>query len=200
MKRAFDVVFSILVILILFPLFVLIGLLIWLDSGSGIVYKSKRVGYNKKKFNLYKFRTMFPDSDYLTITQGNSDPRITPIGYYLRKYKLDELPQLFNVLRGDMSFVGPRPDVPYYSEYYVRHMPEYFSIKPGITSYASLYFSNESELYRDMKDPVNEYINNTIPKKVQLDKKYYENQNLPTDLGIILMTLKKVLTGLFKNK
>jgi lipopolysaccharide/colanic/teichoic acid biosynthesis glycosyltransferase len=127
----------------------------------------------------------------MSITVGNRDPRVTNVGYYLRKYKLDELPQLFNVLKGDMSIVGPRPDVPYFDEYYIKHLPEYYRMKPGITSYSSIYFSDEDELYKNSEDPINDYICNTIPKKVELDKKYYKESGVITDLSIIFKTLKK---------
>lgn len=192
MKQTFDFIFSLLGLLLLCPLFIIIAIMIKLDSSGGVIYRSRRTGKNQKIFLIYKFRTMYPRSDHISITKGERDPRITRFGYFLRKYKLDELPQLFNILKGDMSFVGPRPDVPYYSEYYTRHMPEYFSMKPGMTSYASIYFSDESQIYEGVEDPVNAYVVHTIPKKVDLDKDYINNPGILTDLVIMGKTLKKL--------
>jgi lipopolysaccharide/colanic/teichoic acid biosynthesis glycosyltransferase len=196
MKRLFDIIFALLGLLVTTPLFIIIAVLIITGSRGSIFYKSKRMGQYKKPFYLFKFRTMVPNSDNSSITVGTRDPRITKVGYWLRKYKLDELPQLFNVLKGEMSIVGPRPDVSDYSEYYTQHMPEYFNMKPGITSYASIYFSNESELYVNSSDPEQVYINQTIPEKVELDRPYYNAQNINKDLEIILKTFKKI----FKKK
>jgi len=193
LKRTFDLIFSLFGLLALFPLFIIIAIMIKLDSSGGIIYRSRRTGKNKKIFLIYKFRTMYPHADHISITTGERDPRITRFGYFLRKHKLDELPQLFNILKGDMSFVGPRPDVPYYSEYYTRYMPAYFSIKPGMTSYASIYFADESQIYEGMEDPVKEYVVHTIPKKVELDKAYINNPGIRTDLVIMAKTLKKIL-------
>lgn len=190
-----DVVLAFVGIIILSPFFLLIALMIALDSKGGIIYKSRRIGRNQKYIDVFKFRTMDPDKDNLKITLGNQDPRITRIGYYLRKYKLDELPQLFNVLKGDMSMVGPRPDVPEYRDYYLRHMPEYYFMKPGITCYSTIFFYNESELYPDSEDPENLYIQHVIPQKVELDRKYFNKQGLFTDLSIILKTFAKILNN-----
>ncbi len=182
-------------ILILSPLLILIALLISLDSRGGIIYKSRRVGRNQKHFDVLKFRTMHPNKDHLKITIGNRDPRITRIGYYLRKYKLDELPQLFNVLKGDMSIVGPRPDVPEYRNFYLNYMSDYYRMKPGITCYSSIHFSNESQLYCHSDDPENLYIHQVIPQKVELDREYFNKQSLFTDISIILRTLVKILNN-----
>jgi lipopolysaccharide/colanic/teichoic acid biosynthesis glycosyltransferase len=192
MKRLLDLVLSISGLIITSPLFLVIAILILLDSRGGIIYKSKRVGKNQKPFDLYKFRSMYPNSDKSSITVGNRDPRITKTGYWLRKYKLDELPQLVNVLKGEMSFVGPRPDVPVYSDYYIREMPEYYQMKPGITSYSSLHFANESELYTQVTDPEKVYITQTIPEKIRLDREYYKNMGVFTDIRIILKTLSQL--------
>ena len=194
-KRALDIVLSFVGILVLSPLLLLITLWILTDSRGGLIYKSRRLGNNQRPFDVFKFRTMHPNKDHLKITIGNHDPRITRAGYYLRKYKLDELPQLFNVLKGDMTIVGPRPDVPEYSNYYVSHMPEYYQMKPGITCYSSIYFSNESELYIESDDPENLYINHIIPQKVELDRKYYMNRSLFTDISIILRTFIKIFNN-----
>jgi lipopolysaccharide/colanic/teichoic acid biosynthesis glycosyltransferase len=191
-KRILDIFLSFPGILLLSPLFLFISLLIILDSRGGVIYRSRRVGRYQKPFEVFKFRTMYPNKDNLKLTIGERDPRITRAGYYLRKYKLDELPQLFNVLRGEMSIVGPRPDVPEYCDYYLGLMPGYYYMKPGITCYSSIYFSNESELYRESEDPKRLYINHVIPKKVELDRKYFARQGVFTDISIIFKTLEKI--------
>ena len=191
-KRILDIILSFPGILLLSPLFLFISLLIILDSRGGVIYRSRRVGRYQKPFEVFKFRTMYPNKDNLKLTIGERDPRITRAGYYLRKYKLDELPQLFNVLRGEMSIVGPRPDVPEYCDYYLGLMPGYYYMKPGITCYSSIYFSNESELYRESEDPERLYINHVLPKKVELDRKYFARQGVFTDISVIFKTLEKI--------
>ena len=193
MKRIFDIIFAITAIIITSPLFLTASLFIILESKGRVFYKSRRIGRHKKPFKLFKFRTMYPDSDKMSITVGNTDPRITRTGYWLRKFKIDELPQFINVIKGDMSIVGPRPDVPEYSEFYTHYMPDYFEMKPGITSYSSIYFSNESELYVNSSNPEKKYVEETIPKKVELDRPYYEQRDMRTDLLIILKTIQKIL-------
>ena len=193
-KRLFDIIIAIVGLVLTAPLFLIIAMMIVSESRGGVFYKSRRIGKNKKPFDLIKFRTMHPNSDKSNITIGNRDPRITQTGYWLRKYKLDELPKFINIFRGEMSMVGPRPDVPKYIQYYTQHMPEYFSMKPGITSYSSIYFSNESEIYVNASDPERMYIEETIPKKVELDRKYYDHQNLITDLHIMLKTIRKIFS------
>lgn len=192
-KRIFDFVFSMIGILLLLPVFLIIGVFIKIDSTGPIIYRARRIGLNEKVFFLYKFRTMCSNSDEISITVGNRDERITRPGYFLRNTKLDEIPQLFNVLIGDISFVGPRPDVPIYKKYYKKYFPDYYKIKPGITSYSSIYFRHESELYKNVKNPEFVYINKTIPEKVELDKDYFNNVSLYTDIIIILKTLKKII-------
>ncbi|MFP4041782.1 MAG: sugar transferase [Bacteroidales bacterium] len=191
-KRIFDIIFSVIGLIILSPLFLVITLVILMDSRGSVFYRGRRVGRHQRNFRIYKFRTMYPDSETSSITVGDRDPRITKTGYWLRKYKLDEIPQLINVLKGEMSFVGPRPDVPDYKNYYLRHMPGYYTMKPGITSFSSLYFLQESKIYEDVSDPEQVYLEKTIPQKVKLDKKYQQNQNLTTDFAIIVMTIKAI--------
>jgi len=193
MKRIFDFCVALLGLILLSPLWILIALAIGLESKGGVLYVSKRVGQYEKLFDFFKFRTMRPNKDKSGITVGNNDPRITKVGYLLRKYKLDEIPQLINVLKGDMSVVGPRPDIPGYNPYYKQQFDRYYHIKPGITSYSSIFFSNESELYKNSPNPEKEYIEKTIPKKVELDKAYFNNQNLITDIKILIKTVKKVI-------
>lgn len=192
-KRLFDFTFSLFGIILFIPVFFIVGILIKLDSKGPIIYKAKRIGLHEKEFIFYKFRTMRPNSDNYSITIGDKDDRITNFGYFLRKTKLDEIPQLINVLIGDLSFVGPRPDLYKYKEFYKKYFSDYFKFKPGITSYSSIFFRNESELYIDEDDPELVYINKTIPKKVELDKKYFSSISLSKDINLILKTLKKVL-------
>lgn len=191
-KRIFDICFSTIGIIILSPLFIFICILIKIFSPGPVFYLSPRVGLNENNFNLVKFRTMYLNSDKSSITIGNDDPRITGIGKILRLTKLDEIPQLLNVLFGQMSFVGPRPDTPKYKEYYKRGYKYYYLYKPGITCYSSIYFSNESELYLNDENPEKTYIGKTIPKKVKLDKKYFLNNSILIDIKIIFHTLFKI--------
>lgn len=191
-KRILDIILSLPGIILLSPLFLFISLLIILDSRGGVIYRSRRLGRYQRQFDVFKFRSMYQNKDNLKLTLGNRDSRITRSGYYLRKYKLDELPQLFNVLMGDMSIVGPRPDVPEYCDYYLRLMPEYYHMKPGITCYSSIYFSNESKLYLESEDPEKLYIQHIIPQKVELDREYFVKQGLFTDISIIFKTLEEI--------
>lgn len=194
MKRLFDLLMSALALVILFPIFVFIALFIILDSKGGAFYKQKRVGLYEKPFWLYKFRTMGKNADKNgQITIGAKDSRITEIGYWLRKYKLDELPQLFNVLKGDMSLVGPRPEVPEYVALYNVEHKEIFKVKPGITDYASIEFINENEILGNSEDPLKTYVDEIMPKKLALNKKYINEVGFFTDLKIILLTLRKIL-------
>lgn len=154
-----------------------------------------RVGLNNKDFKLYKFRTMLVNSDKAgLITVGMRDSRITKIGYYLRKYKLDELPQLLNVLEGTMSFVGPRPEVRKYVALYNETQLQVLKVKPGITDYASIEYSNENELLGKAVDPDYMYIHTIMPAKLTLNLKYIEEISLMTDVKLILKTIKKILS------
>jgi lipopolysaccharide/colanic/teichoic acid biosynthesis glycosyltransferase len=181
-------------ILILLPLFIVIALLITIDSKGGIFYIQQRIGKNGKPFGLYKFRTMHTDADKKgLLTVGGRDPRITKTGYWLRKYKLDELPQLFNVLKGDMSIVGPRPEVKKYTDLYNDEQRKVLSVKPGITDYASIEYVDENELLAKAENPEETYVNIIMPHKLELNKKYIENNNLITDIKIILLTIKKII-------
>jgi lipopolysaccharide/colanic/teichoic acid biosynthesis glycosyltransferase len=192
-KRLFDIIVSLIGIIILSPFLILIALLVVLDSRGGIFYKQVRVGRNMKEFKLFKFRTMFSDSDKKgLLTVGMRDNRITRMGYYLRKYKLDELPQLFNVLIGDMSMVGPRPEVAKYVAMYTDEQKKVLSIKPGITDYASIVYSNENELLANAENPEDVYINKIMPSKLKLNLKYIDEMGLGTDLGIIFKTIGKI--------
>lgn len=190
MKRAVDVFFSTLGIIVLSPLLVTIGIIIKLSSKGPVLYKQVRVGKNDIDFNILKYRTMYIGSDKAgLLTVGDRDPRVTRIGYYLRKYKLDELPQLFNVFFGDMSLVGPRPEVRKYTSLYSESDKIVLSVKPGITDYASIHFRNESELLKNVSNPEKKYIEEILPIKLGLNKKYVENKGIKTDIAIIFKTL-----------
>lgn len=195
LKRLFDIFFSFMGIIILLPFFLIISLLVIITSGFPVFYLQKRVGQFNKDFHLFKFRTMRKDSDKKgLLTVGGRDPRITATGYYLRKYKLDELPQLFNVLLGTMSLVGPRPEVRKYVNMYNQEQCKVLNVKPGITDYASLEYFSENELLARSSEPENTYVNDIMPAKLELNKKYINEAGLSTDLKIILRTVKKIFS------
>ena len=194
MKRGFDIIFSLIGLILLLPLLLIIAIIIKLESKGSVFYKQVRVGKNNADFKIFKFRTMFTGSDKKgLLTVGNKDPRVTKVGYFLRKYKLDELPQLINVLQGNMSFVGPRPEVRYYVNHYSESDLEILSVKPGITDYASIYFRNEVEILKNADNPEQLYINDILPKKIALNKKYIAQNNIGTDIKIILKTISTIL-------
>ncbi|MBS1652246.1 MAG: sugar transferase [Bacteroidetes bacterium] len=194
LKRLFDIFFSTIGIVILMPVFVLIAIGIAIESKGGVLYFQSRVGKNNIDFKLFKFRTMFIDSDKKgLLTIGGKDPRITKIGYYLRKSKLDELPQLLNVFLGTMSLVGPRPEVRKYVEMYSTSQQQILLVKPGITDYASIYYINENDLLAASKNPEQTYINEIMPAKIELNKKYISEVGTITDIKIILQTFKKII-------
>ena len=192
-KRLFDIIFSIIGITVLSPFLLIISIIILLTTKGGVIYRQKRIGKNGKEFKVFKFRTMYTGSDKeLRITIGKNDSRITPIGTYLRKYKLDELPQLFNVLIGTMSFVGPRPEVPEYVALYTEEEKKVLSVKPGITDYASIVYSEENELLSGAENPNELYITKIMPAKLKLNLKYINDMSLLTDVKVILKTIEKV--------
>lgn len=194
MKRLFDIVFSFLGLVFLAPIWLLIVVLMMATSKGPIIYKQVRVGKNNKDFKIFKFRTMHVNADKLgLLSVGDRDPRITPIGYYLRKFKLDELPQLANVLRGDMSFVGPRPEVRKYVNFYNQEQMQVFKVRPGITDLASIEFRNESELLADQEDPDSYYINVIMPKKLQINLDYLKERTLIKDVGVIFKTFLAII-------
>lgn len=193
-KRVFDVVVAFLGVLFLLVPFVIVAILIIADSKGGVFYRQTRVGRDKVNFELLKFRTMYTNSDRLgLLTVGDHDRRITKFGYWLRKYKIDELPQLLNVLKGDMSFVGPRPEVIKYVELYDLQQVRVLSVKPGITDWASIEFSEENELLAKSADPESFYINEIIPSKIMQNLKYINKHDIWVDLTIIFLTLKKIM-------
>lgn len=191
--RIFDLLGSLLGLLILSPLFLLVAICIKLDSKGSIFYTQKRVGKGNKDFKLYKFRTMTSGADKKgLLTVGNDDVRITRLGRFLRKYKLDEFPQLINVLLGDMSLVGPRPEVRKYTELYDQKQRKVLEVRPGITDIASIEFSNENELLKEQADPEKYYIENIMPRKLDLNLQYLDGRTLFSDLTMIYRTFRKI--------
>lgn len=193
-KRIFDIVFSLIGLLILSPFLVIVSFLIIISSGFPVFYIQKRVGRYNVDFGLFKFRTMKKNADKGgLLTVGGRDPRITNIGYYLRKYKLDELPQLLNVFIGDMSLVGPRPEVRKYVEMYTAEQRKVLTVRPGITDLASLEYFSENDLLAKSTEPEETYIKEIMPAKLELNKKYISQMGLGTDFKIILKTLKRII-------
>lgn len=194
MKRLFDIVFSLLVLIVLLPVFIIISLLIIIDDGFPVFYFQERIGKNFKPFRLIKFRTMYNDADKKgLLTTSSKDSRITKVGYYLRIYKLDELPQFINVLIGDMSVVGPRPEVRKYVELYNDDQKKVLSVKPGITDEASLKYIDESDILAKSDDPEKTYIEQIMPEKLSINLHYIKHQNFFYDLKIIFQTITKSL-------
>jgi len=193
LKRIFDITLSLFGLIILLPFMLIIAILIKIDSKGPVFFKQIRVTKNGKEFKIFKYRTMRVGSDkYSQITVGK-DGRITKIGSFLRKYKLDEIPQLINVLIGDMSLVGPRPEVPKYVALYTDEQKEILKVRAGITDYASIEFSDENDLLASEEEPEKAYIEKIVPKKIELNKKYLSEVSILTDIKIILLTIKKIL-------
>ena len=194
MKRIFDILFSVSVLLLLFPILFIIGVSIILESRGGMFFSQKRVGKDEQIFQILKFRTMFLDAEKKgQITVGDRDPRITRVGFFLRKYKLDELPQFWNVLIGEMSIVGPRPEVPYYVNFYDAHQRQVFKVKPGITDYASLKYFDENVLLGKSENPEKTYIQEIMPTKLALNLEYVQSHSFINDLKIIGKTVLRIL-------
>jgi lipopolysaccharide/colanic/teichoic acid biosynthesis glycosyltransferase len=191
-KRLFDIVLSIFAILIFFPLFIIISIIVKATSPGDVFYRGIRTGLHGKVFKIFKFRSMYTGSDKGPGTTSKADVRITFVGVYLRKYKLDELPQLFNILFGDMSFVGPRPELKTYTDLYKGDEKLILTVRPGLTDFSSLYFSNLNELI-DNKDPDKVYEKNILPKKNYLRIEYVKKRNFLLDLNLILKTFIKVV-------
>ena len=194
LKRFFDIICSLIGIIILLPFFVIISVLIIVNSGFPVFYFQTRVGKNSKNFNLIKFRTMHTHADKKgLLTVGGRDVRVTAIGYFLRKYKIDELPQLINVLVGSMSLVGPRPEVSKYVNLYNVQQLQVLNVRPGITDLASLEFINENELLAQSSNPEETYIQSIMPQKLALNLKYIAQQSFGTDVKIIYKTILKIV-------
>ena len=190
LKRTFDFLVSFFGLLLLSPLILCIAVWVKCDSKGPIFYRQVRVGKGGREFKLLKFRSMRVGADRAgLLTLGDRDPRVTRSGFWLRKTKLDELPQLFNVLVGDMSLVGPRPEVPKYVALYTPEQREVLSVRPGITDTASLEMRNEAELMAQQADPEVYYVNVQIPLKIKLAKEYIAQQSLLSDLKLIVRTI-----------
>lgn len=194
-KRIFDLILSLMALIILSPVFVIIGLWVVFESPGGMFFRQERVGKNQRIFRLYKFRSMRPGSDAKgLLTIGGRDPRITRSGYFIRKYKVDELPQLINILKGDMSLVGPRPEVKRYTDLYNETQKQVLSVRPGLTDYASILYFNESDLLSQSANPEKTYIEEIMPAKLELNLKYIREQNFKTDLSIIAKTIQRIFS------
>lgn len=191
-KRLFDIVCSAVGLLVLSPVLLITALLVGLTSPGGVLFRQERMGKDEKPFVIYKFRSMRKDNKGLKITT-DQDNRITPVGKVLRKTKLDELPQLFNVLKGDMSFVGPRPEVREYTDLYNEEQRQIFLVRPGITGKASIEFRNENELLSESDDPNRTYIEEIMPRKLELDMEYIPHASVLYDIKLIFMTLITVI-------
>lgn len=195
MKRLFDIIASALGLIVLSPLFLVLAVWIKVDSKGPVFYRQTRVGWHNKDFRIFKFRSMRVGSDRGSlVTIGGRDPRITKSGYYIRKYKLDEFPQLINVLIGDMSLVGPRPEVRHYVDYWTPEQMRVLDVRPGITDPASIKFRNENELMAQAGDPEQYYINVIMQEKLRLYLEYVDNQSFLYDLRLIFATLRVVIT------
>jgi lipopolysaccharide/colanic/teichoic acid biosynthesis glycosyltransferase len=194
--RGVDILLAFVGIVFLAPFFVLIALLVKVGSQGPVLYIQWRVGKHGVPFRLFKFRTMHVAADKKgLLTIGGKDTRVTGIGYFLRKYKLDELPQLLNVLRGDMSIVGPRPEVQKYVDLYNADQRRVLSVRPGITDQASITFRNESELLAQVADPEGYYVSEIMPRKIELNYLYIQNQSLKEYFRIIFRTLATSVKG-----
>ena len=196
MKRLFDILFSFFVLLFFLPFGIIISFVILFTSRGGVFYTQERIGKNSQPFGLFKFRTMRKEADKVgKLTVGMRDPRITSIGYFLRKYKFDEIPQFINVLKGDMSIVGPRPEVKEYTDLYNKEQLKILEVKPGITDYASLAYFDENRLLGASDDPQKTYIEEIMPAKLELNKKYLANPTISHDIKIVWMTIMHVFKG-----
>lgn len=194
MIRFCDIVFSLFGLLLLCPLLLLVAIWIVIDDPGPVFYRQQRVGKDNKDFGLLKFRSMRVGSDKKgLITIGERDSRITKAGYYLRKFKIDELPQLWNVLMGDMSMVGPRPEVPKYVDLYTAEQRKVLSVRPGITDYASIEYIDENRLLAQSEEPDKTYMEKIVPAKIALNMRYINHQTLSEYLKIIVLTLAKII-------
>lgn len=193
MKRLFDISLSLSGLILTSPIFLLLAALIKNEDGGSVFYKGVRVGMQGVSFKMFKFRTMMMNADKMGASSTViDDPRLTKVGKFLRKYKLDELPQLLNVLRGEMSFVGPRPQVPWAVALYSSEEKLLLSVKPGITDYASVKFKNESEILKGSIDPDKDYLTKIAPEKNRLALEYVKSISLQQDIKIIFLTIKSI--------
>ena len=194
LKRLFDILASSLGLLLLGPLFLCLSIAVKVDSSGPVFYRQIRIGRNQRSFSLFKFRSMAIGSDAKgLLTVGGRDSRITRVGYFIRKYKLDELPQLMNVLKGDMSLVGPRPEVARYVAMYSADQLRVLSVRPGITDYASIKYFSENDMLAASANPEKTYIEEIMPAKLKINLDYIDNRTMFTDIKIVLLTLEKII-------
>ena len=194
MKRFLDFSCSLLALIVLAPLWLLIALAIVLESRGGVLYRQSRVGRDDRDFTLYKFRTMRTGSDKKgLLTVGDRDSRVTRVGYFLRKYKLDEFPQLINIIKGDMSIVGPRPEVRKYVDLYTPEQRQVLTVRPGLTDYASIRYVHESEILARSDNPEQTYIDEVMPAKLALNLEYIQHQSLKEDFKLIFQTFAAIV-------
>ena len=196
LKRIFDIFFSASFAFLLIPIYLVIALKIKIDSEGPILYKPLRTGFKGKTFQIYKFRTMFVGSDLGPGTTSKADKRITKFGFFLRKFKLDETPQFFNIFKGDMSFVGPRPELPRYTDKYTQEERKILNVKPGITDFSSIRYSNFNKYVED-KNPDEYFEKNILTKKNQLRLKYVREKCFTVDLLILIKTFFVILKNQF---
>jgi lipopolysaccharide/colanic/teichoic acid biosynthesis glycosyltransferase len=194
-KRSFDICSAFIVLACIWPFMLIIAIMVMFSGRGGVFFTQVRVGRNEKEFKLFKFRTMQVDSEGKgQLTIGGDDPRITRVGRFLRKFKLDELPQLFNVMGGSMSVVGPRPEVRKYTNLYTQEQRKVLQVRPGLTDYASIEYITENELLGRSEDPVKTYTEEVMPAKLKLNLQYIDEQGLGTDLKIIFKTIGKIFS------
>ncbi|MFN3396685.1 MAG: sugar transferase [Thermodesulfovibrionales bacterium] len=191
LKRSFDIIASLLGLILLIPFFIVVSILIKVDSKGPVFFSQERIGKDFKPFRIFKFRTMIQTNNGPLITTAN-DLRITRVGKYLRRYKIDELPQLFNVLKGDMSLVGPRPEVKKYVDLFDSDYRKILTIRPGLTDPASLRYSNEEAILSQSPDYEEAYIKRILPEKINLSLEYVNNHTMMRDITIILETIFKI--------
>lgn len=195
MKRIFDIIASAFGLILLSPLFLILAIWIKCDSKGPVFYRQVRVGKNNKDFRIFKFRSMRVGSDKGSlVTIGGRDPRVTRSGYFIRKFKLDEFPQLINVFVGDMSLVGPRPEVRHYVDYWTPEQMHVLDVRPGITDPASIKFRNENELLEQAEDPEKYYIEVVMQEKLKLYLEYVQNHSFWGDIKLIFQTFKVIIT------
>ena len=196
-KKLLDTLFALILFLLLLPIFIILAVAVKVTSKGEIIFKQKRVGKYGKEFYVFKFRTMVTDAESLgkQITVGERDPRITSIGHFLRKFRLDEFPQLINVIKGEMSFVGARPEVPHYVDYYTDEMMATLLLEPGITGTASIFFKDEAKMLEIEPDAEKCYINHILPKKMRLNLDYLKDLSILYDLKLIFKTIFAVSQG-----
>lgn len=196
-KRLFDFSGALFVLIILSPIFLIIAALIKFHDWGPVFYRGERVGLHGKIFRIYKFRSMIIDAEKTgVLSTSKKDSRITPIGRFIRKTKIDELPQLINILKGEMSIVGPRPEVKRFTDLYTDEEKILLDLLPGMTDYASIWNADEGEILKNSQDPDKDYFEKIRPEKIRLQMKYYKEMSLWTDIKIIFLTLKK-LTNIF---